>query len=179
MLQKDLTTNQLLYSAAQCAKYDIVPEYSFMAGMPGEKTEDVKKTVNLIGELVKTNPKTEIIGPQPFRPYPGSQLYEECIKAGWKEPASLQEWAELMEHEWNFLPLSAFPWVENPDYVEALWPYLNYALTPKEKLLGSGVKVNKIFKILFIAASKMRWKLKFFDFPIEYKVAKRFMTRGG
>jgi len=175
MLKKDVTVEQLLLSAKRSGEYGIVPEYSFMIGMPNEEKADMLKTLDLIYKLYEANPNAELIGPQPFRPYPGSPLDNECEAAGWKSPDSLQAWANLIQYEWNFLAPSNFPWVKDPDFVEALWPYLNFALTPQERLMEGGIKVNSLLKRIFIFASKARWKMHFFDFPLEYKIAKKYL----
>ncbi len=175
MLKKDVTIEQLLLSARKSREYGIIPEYSFMIGMPNEEKEDMLKTLDLIYKMYGANPDCELIGPQPFRPYPGSPLDNECEAAGWSPPASLQAWSDLIHNEWSFLSPHNFPWVKEPDFVEALWPYLNFALTPEQRLMEGGVRVNNALKKLFILASKARWKAKFFDLPLEYKVAKKYL----
>jgi radical SAM superfamily enzyme YgiQ (UPF0313 family) len=79
-IQKDITVEEILYSAKQCLKYGIIPQYSFMIGLPGETREDMFMTLDLIDKLIKLSDKVQILGPQAFRPYPGSPLYEECKK---------------------------------------------------------------------------------------------------
>ncbi len=175
MLKKDVTAEELVLSARKSREYGITPEYSFMIGMPNEERADMLMTLDLIYRLYEANPEAELIGPQPYRPYPGSPLDNECEAWGWSPPTSLQAWADLIENEWSFLSARSFPWVKEPDFVEALWPYLNFALTPEQRLMEGGVKVNSLFKRLFILASKTRWKLKFFDFPIEYQIANKYL----
>ena len=176
MLCKGVSVEQIIESASQCKKFGIIPEYSFMIGLPEESLDDMKKTIQLINKLLKVNDDTEFIGPQPFRPYPGSPLYNKCVADyGWKSPNTLREWSALMEKEWGYLSSKNFSWVENPDFVDALWPYLHYALTDFTTALGSGVEVNKILKIMFILSAKIRFRFKYFNHPIEYKIAKRFI----
>jgi len=43
--------------------------------------------------------------------------------------------------------------------------------------MGSSIKANKFLKLGFILLCKLRWKLKFFAFPIEFKLAKRFVIK--
>src|SRR4030042_1634435 len=78
-IQKGITPEQILYSAEICLKHDIIPQYSFMIGLPGDTREDIVLTVSLIDKLARLSDKVQILGPQPFRPYPGSILYEECL----------------------------------------------------------------------------------------------------
>ena len=68
-IDKDITTEQILNSARQCLKHSIIPQYSFMVGLPGEKREDADQTIDLIDALLKLDPRVQILGPQAFRPY--------------------------------------------------------------------------------------------------------------
>ena len=129
-------------------------------------------TLSLLDKLRQANKKAVFLGPQVIRPYPGAQLYEQCVEYGWKVPASLREWAEVTENERSYLSPKNLPWVSDPEYIEALSPYVSYALKDTRMLLSSGLHVNKFFKLLFILAAKLRWKLKYFKHPIEYRIAK-------
>ena len=42
-INKDITTEQILNSARQCLKHSIIPQYSFMVGLPGEKEKTPTK----------------------------------------------------------------------------------------------------------------------------------------
>lgn len=176
-IKKDITVEQILNSAVRCLKYSIVPQYSFMVGMPGEKKSDIKKTIKLIDELVKLSPKVQILGPQAFRPYPGSTLYQECLISGWKAPSSLREWAELIKSELNYLSPRNFPWVKDISLVESLEAYVRFGAHSIRSALGSTVRANKLLKLGFILLCKLRWKLKFFKWPVEFKIAQRVVTK--
>lgn len=174
-IKKDITPEDIENANIACRDLGISPEFSFMCAEPQETDEDLNMTLQLIDRMHKANPDVELIGPQPYRPYPGSPLYNECLASGWREPNSLEDWAKYMDNEWNYLDIHRFPWVKNPDKIEALWAFLNYALTSDKKLLQSGIRASDILKRLFILASKARWRLKFFDFPIEYKIGRMVM----
>jgi len=175
MIKKDVSTDQLVLSAKKSKEFGITPEYSFMIGLPNETKEDMLLTIDAFARLYEANPNAEFIGPQPYRPYPGSPLDNECEAFGWKAPDSLQAWSDLMETEWSYISVTKLPWVNEPDFVEAIWAYMNFALTPETRLMEGGIKVNNLFKRLFITASKLRWKFKYFDFPIEYIIANKYL----
>jgi hypothetical protein len=42
--------------------------------------------------------------------------------------------------------------------------------------MGSSVAANRILKMGFVLVCQLRWKLKFFAWPIEYKLAKKFIA---
>lgn len=172
-IQKDMKVKDLIEECKMLTRHNIRPQYSFMIGIPGETKKDMLLTVKLIDKLVKINPNIDLLGPQKFRPYPGGDLYNEVVEAGWKSPSSLEEWAEIMDENWNYLPAKSFPWIKDPDFVESLEVYVSFGARSVKNSLKTSVKVNKVLLIMFIIASKIRWKLKFFNFPIEYKLAQR------
>jgi len=176
-IQKDITVPQIINSARRCLEHHIIPQYSFMVGIPGEELSDIAKTIELIERLIKLSPNVQILGPQAFRPYPGSALYEECLKSGWQAPDTLEKWTELVKDELNYLSPRSFPWVKDVDLVESLEAYVRFGAHSIKSALGSTVKANKLLKLAFILLCKLRWKLKFFKWPIEFKIAKKIVTK--
>jgi len=176
-IKKDTTPEQILYSAQQCVKHGISPIYSFMAGLPGEKWSDIKKTLRLIDRLTSVDRGVKIIGPQTFRPYPGSPLFEECVSMGWHPPSSIEDWSKSMSGELNYLDSHELPWLKNPDVIESLDVVVRLGANPLKYALKLEVKANKVLKFLFILLCRIRWKLKFFHWPIEYKLAKKFISK--
>lgn len=137
------------------------------------------ETLGLIDQLVKLSPKIQILGPQAFRPYPGSELYEECVAKGWQEPKSLKEWAQVAANELNYLSVKNFPWIKKSDrdFVESMEAYVRFGAHSIKSAMGSSVKAQKLLKLGFILLCQARWKLKFFDWPMEFKLAKKFITK--
>ncbi len=176
-IQKDITAEEIIGSAKMCLRHDIIPQYSFMLGLPGETKKDMMLTLNLIDRLVALSDKVQILGPQAFRPYPGSVLYEECLKAGWRAPQTLEEWSYLVANELSFLTVQNFPWVRNKDFVESMEAYVRFGAHSIKSAMGSSVRVQKFLKLGFIFICQLRWKLKFFTWPIEFKIAKKFVAK--
>ncbi len=164
-------------SAKMCVKHGITPQYSFMVGLPGEMREDMMLTLKLIDKLVVLGDKVQILGPQAFRPYPGSALYEECVAAGWKAPESLGEWSRLAENQLNYLSVKNFPWVKDKNFVESIEAYVRFGAHSVKSAMGSSVRAAKWLKLGFVLICKLRWKLKFFAWPVEFKLAKKFVTK--
>lgn len=176
-INKGIKPEQIIYSAKQTLNQGIIPQYSFMVGLPGETKKDIYQTIKLIDRLVKLSPQIQILGPQTFRPYPGSVLFQECVSSGWSAPDSLDDWAKVVENELNYLSPRNFPWVKNIDLVESLEAYVRFGAHTIKSALGSTVKANKIVKLFFILLCQLRWKLKFFKWPIEFKIARRAVTK--
>ena len=175
-IQKDITAQEIVESAAMCLRHDIIPQYSFMIGLPGETKEDMMMTLRLIDRLVKLSDKVQILGPQAFRPYPGSMLYDECLQVGWQAPQSLEEWSHLVQNELNYLAPKFFPWVADKDFVESMEAYVRFGAHGIKNAMGSSVRAQKFLKLGFVLLCQLRWKLKFFAWPIEFKLAKKFIT---
>lgn len=176
-IKKDILPEQIITSAKLCLKHDIIPQYSFMIGLPGESKKDMMMTIKVIDQLTKLSPKIQILGPQAFRPYPGSELYEECLAAGWQEPKTLDEWAHLIKNELSYLTVKNFPWVKEKDFVESMEAYVRFGALSFKSAMGSSIKAKKLLKLGFVLICKLRWKLKFFYWPIEFKLAKKFVTK--
>jgi len=105
----------------------------------------------------------QILGPQAFRPYPGSELYNECVESGWQAPQSIEEWASVASHELSYLAIKNFPWVEDKDFVESMEAYVRFGAHSIKSAMGSTIKSAKIFKLGFVLLCKLRWKLKFLN----------------
>ncbi|MDO8669434.1 MAG: radical SAM protein [Candidatus Buchananbacteria bacterium] len=176
-IKKDIEPDQIVYSAKMCLKHGIIPQYSFMIGLPGETKADMMLTLKVIDRLVKLSDKVQILGPQAFRPYPGSELYQECLASGWRAPQSLDEWAHLVENELSYLTVQNFPWVKYKDFVESMEAYVRFGAMSLKSAMGSSVKAQKLLKLIFVLFCELRWKLKFFYFPFEYKLAKKFVVK--
>ena len=177
-INKGIKPEQIIYSAEQTLKYDIIPQYSFMVGLPGEKRTDIDKTIQIIDQLTKLSPQIQILGPQAFRPYPGSKLYQECLASSWSAPEKLDDWAKAVKDELNFLSPRQFPWArKNIDLIESLEAYVRFGAHTIKSALGSTVRANKILKLPFVLICQLRWKLKFFKWPIEFKIARKVITK--
>lgn len=177
MIDKGITPQQIIDSAEKTLSHGIIPQYSFMVGLPGENRRDMRQTIDVIDKLFKLSPKIQVLGPQAFRPYPGSVLYQRCTASGWRAPRSLDEWSQLVSDELNYLSPRNFPWVRNVGLVEALEAYVRFGAHPVKSAMGSTVKTNKWLKLMFVLLCKLRWKLKFFKWPLEFKIARQAVTK--
>lgn len=175
-IAKGVSPEQIVNSAEMCLKHGIVPQYSFMIGLPGEEKSDMMMTLSLIDKLAKLSEKVQILGPQAFRPYPGSTLYEECLAAGWQAPRALDAWTHLAQNQLSYLAVKNFPWVKDKDFVESMEAYVRFGAHSFKSAMRSTVTSRWWLKLIFTLICKLRWKLKFFYWPIEFKLAKKFVA---
>lgn len=91
-MKKDITLEQVLISAEKCVRHDIGAIFPFIVGFPGETEERVRETMALVKRLRRMSPKFDA---QIFfyRPYPGSPIAQEAVRAGYVMPRTLDEWA--------------------------------------------------------------------------------------
>lgn len=163
--KKGITTDDIIHMAKQCNKYNIIFSASWMCGVPGETEEEVKETIKLIKKVVDICPATIISGPQPYRPYPNTELYYKVIELGYKEPKSLEEWAEKSNE--GFLSEDVLPYVSNPKMLKNLEFYCINAFR---------YPINNLHKIL-IGLCKLRLKFNFYAFPFEIPITNFYVKK--
>lgn len=166
---KGIRLEQVKHSALVTKKHGIYMAYSFMMGIPGETKEEVYQTLDLALWLSSVSKDHYIIGPQVFRPYPGSELYQECLGLGLQEPATLAEWAKNYAQAEGYLSVDSLPWLSNKRLYKLIAFYSLYAFLQP----GRSVKYYKRM-ILFILKqlSIFRLRHKFFGLAGEYELLK-------
>jgi len=166
MIKKDITVEDTLNMARCLSRAGIKACFSFMIGLPGEEESDYKKTLKLIDEIIKIDYSFYILGPQIYRPYPGSQLYLECLKRGLKEPGTLEEWASspYIHAEYSrrsHYDRSLYPWVNYPGDLTNLVFYAN--------LMGVRPGWKPVTKLMrFIG--RTRCHKYYFKYPVAKKI---------
>lgn len=183
-LQKDITVEQILNAVRHCSEAGIRTSGSFMVGLPIENEEDVRKTIDIIGKISSISPNIGINGPQFYRPYPGSKIYQDCLKSGWIEPKNFQEWSLRIERDFYSTPNPyKTPWIKEPALVNTVYFYA-YALSVSTKNLlsmfrefcrmtkrkGYFIFFGSIALFLLSLLGKLRYRLGFFHFLIEKKI---------
>ena len=136
-LHKDCDVATIVEANRKLARHGIRPHYSFMAGLPGESSADIKATLDLMLRLKEDNPAAYLSPLKQYLPYPGTELYQEAQAAGFRPPDSLQGWSAL---SWNRRDM---PWLNRKQqrYVEKAM-YVSLGLDPSVTEL-SGIKRNR------------------------------------
>ena len=156
-MEKDISISQVFECADLCRKYDVQAILPFIVGFPEESQESVRSTLNLIKELRSMSPKFET----PvfyFKPYPGSRITDDVVRAGYSLPETLQEWAEF-----DYVG-SAGPWVSPETYrlVERFKFYNRFA-------------GGRSWWLRWPLQQVSRWRCRhdFYSFPVEKAVVER------
>jgi len=171
---KDVSVEQILESAELTKRYNIGARYSWMIGFPNETKEDIFKTLEMIDRIRSINKKTgHFIGI--FSPEPGTPLFDEAVtKFSWVPPSNLHQWAELRE-ELNY------PYVKDMWFLRCVSfsSFLYFKMDSPISVLKMKPLLRIPIKIL-IFISRLRWRYKFFKFPLEIWLAlkaKNFLGR--
>lgn len=165
--------------AARIRKFGIIPEYSFVLGLPAptekEVWQQIRDEVAFIKEIKEINPDTEIVI-YVYTPVPteGSELYSDSASRGFSFPKTLDEW---MQPEWlNFDLHREFltPWLK-PEMIRYIHDFetvihAQYPTVSDYKLSSSQRRIIK--KI-----SSLRYRMNFFSHPYELKALMKYWLR--
>jgi len=139
------------------SKGNIRTLYSLMIGLPNKTEEQLRRTLDFADEIRRMHPGAEV----PIQPYvslPGTSLYREAVKAGFKPPENLEGWKNFTNDE------IANPWVKNPKLLNAI--YINTFLAFRYERFPKGFWSGLIFGPLH-NLSLWRWKKRNFNFFFE------------
>jgi len=153
ILNKQISPSDIIRSAQITKKLDIVADYSWMIGIPGETKNDVKKTLTLIKKIKRINPDCEF-SIKILYPYPKTPIYNEAIKFGFKPPSNLLDWAKIRRER-------APEYLKNKNFLEMI--SITSAVVGRQVFEQLNFPPIKLLK--FIADS--RWNKEFFGFGIE------------
>jgi anaerobic magnesium-protoporphyrin IX monomethyl ester cyclase len=169
------TGEQIVRFAERMKKFDIIPEYSFVLGVPGPSPEKVMEQIdfdiNFIKRIKETNPKTEIVL-YTYSPVPteGSELYNEVLSNGFEFPKQLEDW---ISPQWERFDLR-----KNP-----LTPWLNAEMIEKirnfETVLNgyfptvSDLRLNTFKRKMVRTVAGLRYKTSFYQYPYEIKLLQK------
>lgn len=165
--------------AARIKNFGIIPEYSFVLGLPAA-TEDqvwqqIYDEVKFIKEIKTINPDTEIII-YVYTPVPteGSVLYNESEARGFTFPQSLDEW---MQPQWlNFDLHREFltPWLK-PEMIRYIHDFetVIHAQYPTVSDYKLSYVQRKVIKLI----SSLRYNFNIFSYPYELKALMKYWLR--
>jgi anaerobic magnesium-protoporphyrin IX monomethyl ester cyclase len=166
------TGAQIRAFAARMAKFDIIPEYSFVLGMPAETPEKVMENIDqdiaFIKEIKAINPRTEIIiyiySPVPTE---GSELYKTIQEAGFRFPEKLEDWIGPQWESFDLRKNPLTPWLtaEMVDKIRNFETVLNgYYPTI------SDIRLNTVKRSIIRWVSGLRYKMNIYAYPYEIKL---------
>lgn len=169
------TGEQILRFAERMKKIGIIPEYSFVLGLPAETPEKVMAQIDADIAFIKTikaiNPDTEIIiylySPVPTE---GSELFEAVKNAGFHFPEKLEDWlnAEWENFDLRKNPLTPWLTAEMVDKIKNFETVLN-GFYPT----ASDFKLSPLQRKVMQNISALRYKHDVYAFPYEIKLLQK------
>ena len=162
---------QIRAFAARMAKFDIIPEYSFVLGTPADNPEQVMKQIDqdiaFIKEIKTINPRTEIII-YVYSPVPteGSEMYNKVLESGFRFPEKLEDWISPHWESFDLRKNPLTPWL-TPDMIDKIKDF--------ETVLNgyyptvSDIRLSKFKKKFLHALSSIRYKTGVYKKPYELK----------
>ena len=165
------TSKQIKEFAERLKTFNIIPEYSFVLGMPADSKEKVQNQIDqdiqFIKDIKKINPDTEIIiylySPVPTE---GSKLYETITKQGFKFPENLEDWISPSWENFDLRKNPLTPW---------LTPKMINKIKNFETVLNgyyptvSDFRIKGWKKILIKTIAVARYGSGIYSFPYEIK----------
>ena len=151
---------------------DIIPELSFVLGLPAPTEKEVYDQIlwdiNFIKEIKTINPNAEIIiylySPVPTE---GSELYKQIIEAGFSFPSQLEDWIAPSWENFDLRKNPLTPWLK---------PYMIDTIRNFETVLNGYYPTVSDFRIkgwrkkIVQLPSSLRYKSNFYHFPYEIKL---------
>ncbi|MDH3268649.1 MAG: B12-binding domain-containing radical SAM protein [Ignavibacteria bacterium] len=173
------TGEQIKMFASRMKKFDIIPEYSFVLGLPAETPEKVMRQIDediqFIKQIKEINPDTEIII-YVYSPVPteGSELYNEVVKTGFRFPEKLEDWLDLQWANFDLRKNPLTPWLTE-DMISKILDFetvinARYPTVSDFKLTSFQKKTMKFL-------SSFRYKADFYNFPYELKALQKFWLK--
>jgi anaerobic magnesium-protoporphyrin IX monomethyl ester cyclase len=150
---------------------DIVPELSFVLGMPAKTEKQVYDQIlwdiNFIKEIKQINPNAEIII-YLFSPVPteGSELYRQILDAGFSFPTQLEDWISPSWENFDLRKNPLTPWLK---------PYMIDTIKNFETVLNgyyptaSDFRIRGLKKTILQSVSSLRYKTGIYHYPYEIK----------
>lgn len=168
-MNKQLKAEQTLELAARIRQFDIIPEFSFVVGNPREPERDTRECLSFIRKIKGLNPDAEIII-QHYTPVPQRERMYGDVDGKIQFPATPDEWANERWLNFTVRKDPATPWmkpstkrlIDNFELVVASrWPTIQDIRLPNWG--------RQLLEIL----SDWRYRLGFYAFPLELKLAQR------
>ncbi|HEU5290849.1 MAG TPA: radical SAM protein [Cyclobacteriaceae bacterium] len=165
--------------AARIKKFGIIPEYSFVLGLPAPTEQQVWQQINdeikFIKEIKAINPTTEIVI-YIYTPVPteGSELFDGSLDRGFKFPQTLEEW---MQPQWLNFDLHReylTPWLK-PEMIRYIHDF--ETVVHAQYPTVSDYKLSSLQRKAIKMLSRIRYEKNIFSYPLELKALMKYWLK--
>jgi anaerobic magnesium-protoporphyrin IX monomethyl ester cyclase len=169
MLNKPTRIPELLQLNRRLRGSGVRPHYFFMMGFPGETRDDLRQTLALKTQLSRDNPEA-VPRFNVFTAFPGTPLYDECLKHGLQPPEQLEDWVSFNYRTVN--PRAV--WLS--DEQKRMIRMLHFAtlLAERNNFISPYKKTPAWVKLaasLYLPVARLRVSRAFHRFPLDLKLA--------
>ena len=162
------TPDTVIRLAERLKRFDIVPEFSFVLGSPGDDVDaDIDRDIAFIRRVKSINPRAEIIlytyAPVVFE---DSELFSIGRRYGFRFPESLEEWMDQRWQKFDLRKSPVIPWLKPRHYRKIRnfeWVLNGYYPTI------SDIKLKKLRRLLLRAVTAWRYLTATYWFPLEIR----------
>ncbi|HWY12250.1 MAG TPA: radical SAM protein [Bacteroidia bacterium] len=166
------TGEQILSFAERLGKFGIIPEYSFILGLPAPTEEEVNRKIDneikFIKKVKRLNPATEIIM-YVYSPVPtvGSELFDAVKKDGFKFPEKLEDWISGDWENFDLRKNPLTPWLK-PNMINKIKNFETVinGYSPTQ----TDVRLNISQRFFLRNISKWRYHSGVYKLPYEIKL---------
>ncbi|MCK4325304.1 B12-binding domain-containing radical SAM protein [bacterium] len=182
LIHKDILVEDTIEFAKQCSKHHIKVLFSFLTGLPwpGYDFGKIKKmtdeeigiSLQLVDKLLALDKRHRALFFN-YAPYPGTPLYQKSLDLGFEAPANLEGWGGFDLYKRHT------PWVtpKQEKFIEFLSSYiflfLDVDTCPWVSLRIPNRYFRQAFTLvfkLFAALVRFRWRYKFFNLRLDYRI---------
>ncbi len=160
ILNKNISIKDIIKSAEITNNLDIIADYSWMIGIPGETKKDISQTITLIKKVKEINPECEFSIKICF-PYPKTVIYDHAIKMGFKPPSNLLSWSKIRRE-------CAPDYLKHKNFLEMI--SITSAIIGRKVFESNKVPIFKLIR----HPANFRWKNEVFSAGFENKFFKIF-----
>ena len=169
------TSEQIINFAKRIGKFGIIPEYSFVTGIPEATPQKVMERIefdiSFIKKVKHANPNAEIVV-YTYSPVPteGSELFKVVKEAGFHFPQTLEEWINPQWEAFDLRKNPLTPWL-TPQMIDKIKDFetvLNGAYPT-----ASDIRLNTVKRKLMQLVASLRYKVNFYKYPYEIKLLQK------
>jgi radical SAM superfamily enzyme YgiQ (UPF0313 family) len=165
-IDKMIRVEDIFNAARVLNERDMKGTFSWIIGFPQEKRQDVMETIDAVRRVSRIMPAA-VQRLKIFSPYPGSRLYEMALKKGYRAPESLEEWGKYTREHCDL------PYIKKPWWYKCISYVTFFNFYSQTEIIGSIGSSKPIFRpiiAMYKMLSILRWKMNFFNFPIEFMI---------
>jgi radical SAM superfamily enzyme YgiQ (UPF0313 family) len=162
-IEKRSDVARTLEAVDRCKQAGIRASFGFIFGLPDEREEDLRMTVDLIREIHARSDRADCYT-NLFTPYPGSPLWPRSIALGLDPPKTLEEWIDFYPR------LTVLPWLNGAAHrrLQAIRQYLRFGY-PQVRV-GEHPHTRRHRLALSVLGPSARWRLRRHRYGLPWEV---------